>query len=246
MRLSNIIKVHQSSEAVPFTFKEVGGLAGTEHPHQPSPSTESDEESEATAVDPLEELEQMIQGRMKEAERRALELESEGYEKGYEQGLKDGTETGRKGMQITQENLDKLLQALQSLPGRILQDYREWFLDSVLAVARQVVQKELETRPEILKQLIHSLLEELEECHSVVITINPRDLGLLEEHTGLKELLRKSVQSLSIKPDPQMGRGGCRIETELQVLDGSIETRFSLVEQALKRTETVDEDGASQ
>lgn len=244
--MSSIIKAGQSGDAVTFTFQEVENQSGSSAPRPDSRRMDQAPEPEEPQIDPLQELEETIQNRLMEAERRAQELESEGYEKGYAQGLKDGSETGLKGMIITQEHLDKLLQLMQALPRKIFKDYREWFVTSTLTVARQVIRKELDTHPEILARLIGSLLDEVQESHSLILHLNPKDIESLEEYTGLKDILQESNRSFALKPDPRLERGGCRMETELQILDASIETRLGLIEQAVRHEEPVAENGPSE
>lgn len=243
MPLSSIIKANQGVEVTPFTFRHMedqsgasaGGASGSAEPAEP----------EEPPIDPLEELEATIQNRLMEAERHAQELESEGYEKGYAQGLKDGTETGLKSMQITQEHMENLLKLMQALPQKVFKDYREWFITSVFSIARHVIRKELDTHPAILTQLIGSLLGEVQESQSLVLQLNPKDVSVLEEYTGLKEILKESNRAFSLKADPELERGGCRIETELQLIDAGIERQFALMEQAVREEEAVSEDDAS-
>jgi flagellar assembly protein FliH len=245
MPLSSIIKAHESIDAAPFTFREVENRSELNHPRV-SALEPKEAEPEEPRIDPLQELEEMIQNRLMEAERRAEELESEGYEKGYAQGVKDGAETGLKGMLITRDHLEKLLHAIQALPVKIFSDYREWFIASTLTVARQVIRKELDTHPRILAQLIGSLLEEVEKSQSLILYLNPKDIESLEEHTSLKDILQESNRSFALKPDPGLQRGGCRIETELQLLDAGIETQFALIEQAIRQEEPVAENDPSE
>lgn len=232
--MSSIIKSHHASELKSVSFREIDKSPAHESPEEPS---ETEEVVEEPQIDPLDELEATIQNRLMEAERRAQELESEGYDKGYAQGMKDGTETGLKSMLITKEQMEKLFAALQTIPKRVFKDYHEWFITNTLAIARQVIRKELDTHPKILAHLIGSLLDEVEASQTVTLYLAPKDIELLEAHTGLKETLRQSDRSFSLKPDPQLERGGCRIETELQLLDADIETRFALIEEALRRNQ---------
>lgn len=244
--MSRIFKADENVEALPFTFREVENQSRlTEHPLEVLPSEKAPEDEEPPR-DPLEELEETIQNRLMEAERHAQELESEGYEKGYAQGMKDGSETGLKSMLITQEHLEKLFQVMQALPRKIFTDYREWFINATLSVAKRVIRKELDTHPQILAHLIGSLLDEVRETNNLTLYLNPRDIDSLEAHTGLKEILKESNRSFTLKPDPQLERGGCRIETEFQILDASMETQFALMEQAVRHEEGVEENGPSE
>ncbi len=229
--MSNIIKASESVAFVPFGFGEIE----TAPVGAPKEIDAVDEhEIVEPAIDPLRELEATIQERLLDAERRAQEIEREAYEQGYAQGLKDGTEFGRKGMQVTQEHLENLLAELQSLPGRVLQDYRDWLVASCIAVSRHIIQKELRTRPQVLMKLIQTLLDEVEGSQSLTLTLHPKDLEMLTQHTNFNAGAEGAQPGLVIKTDPMMERGGCRIESDIQRIDAGIDTRLSRIEQALK------------
>lgn len=184
--------------------------------------------------DPLEELEETIQHRLLEVERRAQELEREAYEKGYAQGEKDGMEYGQKSMAVVKEHMERLLRELQSVPDRVLQDYRDWLITTCLAVARRVVDVELKTQPRALVKMIDALLSEAIEHQSLTLYLNPKDLDMLERTTEFQEWLKKTDRVLTVKPDAELARGGCRMESDIQFLDASMDTQFSLIEEALR------------
>jgi flagellar assembly protein FliH len=229
--LSRIIKACESeSETVcSFDFSEI-----LDTPAQPGereiPESGSPEEVEP---EPLFNLESMVQQRLFEAERRAQELEQEGYEKGYAQGLKDGTEFGRKSMQVAREHFEELLSRLITLPGAVLEDYRIWFICPRQAVSKHVIRSELQTNPRVLSELMEGVLSEAAESQGITLFLHPKDLDLLSRHSALEEITAKAEKTFSIRPDPQMSRGGCRLESEIQLVDASLESRLALIERTL-------------
>jgi flagellar assembly protein FliH len=226
--LSKIIKPHEQAEVTTFDFHEI---EKTESPFQLRGMSHADHRAESL-TDPLVELESTIQKRLLEAERKAQEIEKEAYERGYAQGEKDGIEYGRKSMQITKERMEQLLGGLAALPEKVFKDYREWFLTTSLAVARRLVIRELTTQPEAFAQLVDSLLAEAEAGQSVTISINPSDLDMMRKHTDFQAIEEGSGRAVVIKPDPQLERGGCRLESDIQLLDASMDARFALLEEA--------------
>ena len=227
--MSKIIKPHEQADVTPFDFLEIAQTQsayrrrGMGHPGQ----------KEDGPGDPLVELEKKIQKRLLEAERKAQEIEKEAYERGYAQGEKDGIEYGRKSMQITKDRMEQLLGGLTALPVKVFKDYREWFLTTSLAVARRLVVGELTAQPEAFAQLVDSLLAEAEAGQSVTITLNPSDLDMMRKHTSFQAIEEGSGRSVVVKPDPQLERGGCRLESDIQLLDASMDARFALLEEAL-------------
>lgn len=238
--MSNIIKASESFVCVPFGFGEIESSSGGAPCDVDAAAAER--EALEAAGDPLKELEETIQERLLDAERRAQEIEREAYEQGYAQGLKDGTEFGRKGMRLTQESLEALLAELQALPARVLQDYRSWLVASCIAISKQVIQKELRTRPQVLLQLIQTLLDEVEASQSLTLTLHPKDLEMLTQHTSFNALGEGASPALVVRTDPKMERGGCCIESEIQRIDAGIDTQLKRIEQALKAAGTSGSD----
>lgn len=216
---------------MPFGFDQIELLSGDD-----AGGSGEEEASlpEAVIQDSLRELEQTIQERLLEAERRAQEIEREAYEQGYAQGLKDGTEFGRKSMDVTREQMERLFGELQALPSRVLQDYRNWLVASCLAISKHVIQRELRTRPQALLKLIQNLLAEVETTQSVTLTLHPKDLDMLIRHADFAAQTEGAASALVVKTDPGLERGGCRIETDIQLIDGGIDTQLAQIEQALK------------
>ena len=227
--MSKIIKAGQIASVTPFDFLNMNEPAADES-EQRAGEPEIPEQAEQ---DPFSDLEEIIRNRLLEAQTRAEELESEGYEKGYAQGLKDGTEYGTKSMEVVSEQFERLFAGVQDLPRHVFKDYRNWLLATSITISRQIVKKELQTRPELIVGLIESLLTQTEEDQGVAIYLHPKDLDLLRNHTSLENLIDSGERPLSLKPDSQMERGGCRLESDIRMIDASIETQFSLIEEAL-------------
>jgi len=230
--LSRIIKACESeSESVcSFDFSEILDTALCDPGEREAPESGAPEETEP---DPLFNLELMVQQRLLEAERRSQELEQEGYEKGYAQGLKDGTEFGRKSMQVAREHFEELLSRLMTLPNTVFEDYRSWFIATSLAVSKHIIRSELQTNPQALIELMEDVLSEAGESQGIVLFLHPKDLDLLSRHSALEEMTAKAEKTFSIRPDPEMSRGGCRLESEIQLIDASLENRLALIERTL-------------
>jgi flagellar assembly protein FliH len=237
--LSNIIKASESSSCVPFGFEEIELLSGGD---PCGPSGERTAGSASVSPDPLKDLERTIQERLLDAERRAQEIEREAYEQGYAQGLKDGTEFGRKSMLVTQEQLERLFDDLRNLPGQVLRDYRNWLVASCMAISKHVIQRELRMRPRVLLKLIQALLAEVESTQSLTLTLHPKDLEMLTRHASFRVPMEGDERPFVVRTDPELERGGCRIESDIQFFDAGIDKKLALIEQGFKAEGTAGND----
>lgn len=246
MPLSKIIKACQDPGLERFEFFEIGeALSDTDPPPLPdhvSPDPMLREDPEAPDIPSLDDMDHIIRKRLLEAERQAQETEKLAYENGYAQGQKDGFEYGRKSALIVQEQLENVLLQLGSLPSRAFRDYRDWFIQSSLSMARCIVQNELKTNSDGLTSLVTSLLHEAEEHHTLTLYLNPGDLDLLRKKTPMETWLQQFSPAFSLKTDAGLTPGGCRLESDLQLLDATLETRLASLEETLTAPETDLED----
>jgi len=242
--LSNVIKATGGSPnaVVPFDFDQVEVRDGQSLPN--GRSHYAGIANRRSEGDRLEDLEVTIQNRLLDAERKAQELEEEAYRKGYAQGQKDGFEIGQKSMAILRDNLEKLLHGLANFPEQMFAQYREWIIHTCLEVSHHVVQRELAGDTEHLIKLIDSLLKESEEGYAVIIHMNPQDLELLENQLDFQEFVVTRKRTLHLNADAQLERGGCRMESDIQLLDASIEQQFALIAGAI-RAQQSHPDGAT-
>jgi flagellar assembly protein FliH len=228
--LSKIIKGRETDDLNAFGFAEIR----QSERKAPAADTRSGLEAEQESVEAFEES---LRSRLLEAERAAQELEREGYEKGYVQGQKDGFEFGKRSMAVVKEQLERLLAGLSETPERVFKDYRQWLVETALAVARRVVRAELETRPELIQRLIDAMLQEAEEHQSLTLVLHPEDLRLLQEHTDFKVPGPERSNAFAVKTDESIERGGCLIESDIQRIDATMETRFELIREVLESHE---------
>ncbi len=85
--------------------------------------------------------------------------------------------------------------------------------------------------PEILADIAKSLLNEAEESGILTVYFNPQDMEFMEKRADLD--LSSTGKRFVIKSDPGLGRGGCKVESTVQVLDASIESQFANLENYL-------------
>ena len=246
--MSKIIKAHEDTEVSVFDFRTIEDAHVVKDSRtrvMGASAADAEAAAEEVCPDPLQELEEMVKNRLFEVERKAEALEKEAYEKGYAQGEKDGFEYGKKNMLIVNEHLERVLTGLQDTPRRVFQDYREWLISVCLTLTKHLLRAELQMNPEAVVSLVSAVMDDAEEAHSLTLFLNPADMETLKKHADFGRLTQREGRTWTFKPDSKLERGGCRLESELQVLDASVETRLGLLEKYLQQHGPTHEDTPS-
>lgn len=236
--MSKIIKSFEDSPIAYYDFRVLhGGLQEESDDRSPDRIVfnpwNAGRIAEPDGSDVLDDIEATIQSRLLEIERRGQEIEEEAYTRGYAQGERDGYAVGEKSMQIVKDRMEKLLANLESIPEKVLKDYRGWLVSASMAIARKIVGMELEINPLALTALAERLLDEARPHHTLTLYIHPKDFEVLSKAMDLEKWKEEAGRPFLLKTDPRMERGGCRLESDIQAIDAGLETRFSALEQVL-------------
>lgn len=225
--MSNLLKKMARTGAAPFGFPLMDGEgAGGAGGFAPGRNAGG-----APAGTCPESAEDTYRKRLLELERQGQEIEREAYVRGFAQGEKDGLEYGKKSVEAIRAQLARVLENLESLSGGIFRDYRGWLVGAGLKIARHIVRRELRISPEIVAETVREVLEEAEAESGLTVYMHPHDIEFLEKRAEL--VVSEAGKRLAMKPDATLERGGCRVESDTQLLDASLESRFAALEKYL-------------
>lgn len=170
--------------------------------------------------DPIVEAERILA----EARREADRLRAQAVSEGRERGLAAVTE----------------LLASARVASLRAQKHAESDLRTLaVAIAERILGHELTLRPDAVVDIVRQALGHLGAPREVVLRVHPDDLQALER--GRPRLLERCTraQAIQFRVDPQVGRGGCILETEL----GSADARLPLQLQAIERALLLSQEG---
>lgn len=159
----------------------------------------------------------------------AAELEAiqqQAYEEAYAAGLVQGRKTGQQQVNDRVEQLEALLHGLAQ-PLEVLDEQVEQELITlVIAIARQLVRRELKTSPGEILAVVRSALAVLPvgQRH-VQLHLHPEDAALVRELMTVPE----GEAAWRIAEDPMLSRGDCRVTTATSQIDARLETRLGAV-----------------
>ena len=212
-------------EAFPyFSTQYTVPLLDTEDGDDPLGSELSTPEEDARR---LASVDQIIFERRQEAEREAQETALRGYQEGFASGEQEGRTFGESQYKAHIQRLDGHLKELSeslALNQRAAQDE---ILALALALGEYLAGRAIEGAEASLRPLLATILEahpfpgshgDGPEALAMTIHLNPKDLDELgaasQYHPGI-----------TLREDPDLSRGGLRVEASVGVLDASLERR---------------------
>jgi flagellar assembly protein FliH len=113
---------------------------------------------------------------------------------------------------------------------------RQWesnIVQLVIAIARQVIRKELSCQPQITEAWIREALDLASGAPSITLQLNPDDYEALGEQ---RESIRQHFGQMSethVVADPAISRGGCRVVTDYGRIDQQLETQLERIQEEL-------------
>ena len=146
-----------------------------------------------------------------------------GYQDGYRDGLA-ALEAFKQSFaaQMTTQ-IGTLVSSLDQEFGAMQQDMARTLAVSATHLARQIVRSELIARPELVAVVAQEALDTLLlSAKHITLRVHPDDHALVT--LGASEVLK--ARGARLVNDPDVARGGCLVESDIGVIDASIETRW--------------------
>ncbi len=161
-------------------------------------------------------------------------IHQDAHREGYEAGHQEGRDAGyRDGMAQAGDDIgrlralaDTLADAMQNVEQALGQE----LLGLALDIAKQMLVKALEVKPELLLPVIRAAIESLpQNAQHPHIHLHPQDAALVREMLKSAEPHAnwRVVEDLRIAP------GGCRIETSTAEVDATLPSRWHRIASAL-------------
>ena len=153
-------------------------------------------------------------------------VEATAWAEGFERGFHSGARTAREEQEAT------LLQ-LVALTRNALEDADEFtralerqVIDLSLAVAERVVERELQTDPGVVLDIVREALEGVRSVTSASVRVNPEDHPLVAPHWD--RFVRPPLADRAhLVADERVERGGCVIETQMGKIDAQPSSKLS-------------------
>jgi flagellar assembly protein FliH len=155
---------------------------------------------------------------------------AEGYAAGLAAGRAAGLDEGRAQAAQEKNHLQQIAASFGSAVAQAEQRMAEELLDLALDLARAMLKSALAVRPELVLPIVGEAVHYLPSlAQPAMLFLHPDDAVLVKNHMG-NELASAGWRLVE---DAHIERGGCRVETASNQIDGSIATRWQRLAGAL-------------
>ncbi|MEX1013019.1 MAG: HrpE/YscL family type III secretion apparatus protein [Waddliaceae bacterium] len=153
---------------------------------------------------------------IKQCETIKEQAKQEGFEEGFNQWTAKLTE-------------------LEKETRKVRSDVEKMVLKIALKAAKKILARELELSKSAVVDIIKQSLKPIAQHKYVTIHVNPSELEVIEENRGTIKEVFESLEALSIRPNREVGPGGCIIETEGGIINAQLENQWMILENAFQK-----------
>jgi flagellar assembly protein FliH len=156
-------------------------------------------------------------------------LERDAFAKGFAQGERAGLEAAGQRGEAMLTRLMETLEELAALRAQMIHQTERQMVQLALAIARRVIQREVSLDQDLLVAMARVALDRLGESARITVRLNPEDFDV----TGAARAAQLEGSHVTIVADARISRGGCRVESDLGVLDAGVDAQLHEIARAL-------------
>jgi len=125
-------------------------------------------------------------------------------------------------------------QTLIVFEQQMIAHYTPEMVRLALAIAEKIVHRTAAADPEIVTSVLERARREVMDARRIRVHLNPADYELLAEtRPDLLTIGHDTGRAIEVVADEQVSRGGCRLETEIGIVDATLPTQIAEVRRQL-------------
>jgi len=155
------------------------------------------------------------------------EIRKAAYQEGLEKGKAEGRASALLEQQKLTTELSTILENCHRETSHFEQQVCEQLVSITIAVAKQIIRRELSTEPEHIMAVIREAIGCLPtSSEKLILKLHPDDAALVREIYNLDE---EPDRIWTIFEDPGLHRGGCIINSESSVVNADLDSRIAMI-----------------
>jgi flagellar assembly protein FliH len=167
-------------------------------------------------------------------------IEREAFAKGFAQGERAGAEAAAVQGEAMLRRLMQTLEEVTDLRARVIRDTEHQMVRLALAIARRVIHREVTIDRELVMAIARVAMDRIGDGASVTIRLNADDCAAI---TATRQSPWPDGH-VTVQPDARLPRGGCRIESDLGLIDAGVDAQLQEITRALLQDAPVSTDAA--
>jgi flagellar assembly protein FliH len=195
------------------------------------------EAAQAEAAEILERANAEAGESLQAARRRGEEVEAAGYQAGFEQGEKAGQQLGEQKTEPLLNHLKTILEQIPDQHEELFRSREEQLVHIAYLVGLQVLHRELKQDESVVLDVVRAAMQKVRQATRVTVYVSPRDFQFLESHMESLKSLTGENETISLEPDEEMARGGCRIISNTGEVDATVNSMIENLRERLWESE---------
>lgn len=157
----------------------------------------------------------------------------------FNEGLKEGKDLAERGLINVFRALRASSETIHNLRDKIFRESEEEIIKLIILAARKVIIREVSQDRSIIAEVVQNALAGLAVREEITVHLNPDDYLMVT--SGRDDLLQKELlnERLLLKPDPAVATGFCLVETDMGVIDASLDSQMEQLYRSLIEQRTV-------
>jgi flagellar assembly protein FliH len=147
-------------------------------------------------------------------------IEREAFAKGYADGERAAQAEAAHQLEITTRQLSSTIDEIAALRLGVMRRAERELIHLALAMAQRIVRRELSLDPDLVLVIARVAVDSLGERATAVVRLNPVD------HAVLSAGALEANGTLELVADPDVPRGGCRIQSAFGEIDAGIDAQI--------------------
>ena len=177
-----------------------------------------------------------------QAREQAEAARQEAMQQGRAQGLEEGRQQSKAEFLPALVAFAQAGQSLLVLEEQLFSQLTPELVRLGLAIAEKIIGKQVAEDPDIIATVLERARAELPHANQVRIWLHPEDYQLLSElRPDLVSIGEIGGRRIEVCETPDLVRGGCRVETEMGVVDASLPVQLQEIGRQLLDEETREE-----
>lgn len=168
------------------------------------------------------------------ARQEAEALQHDTYNHAVNLGREEGKEALQHELQSALTTCDHIQQQLCTLEQRLVAQLTPEMVRLALAIAEKIVGSKVEEDPHLIASVLERARTHVQHARQIHIWLHPADHEvLLQFRPDLVRAGEEGQRTIAIFPTAEVSRGGCRIETELGMVDATIPVQLDEIKEQL-------------
>jgi len=152
----------------------------------------------------------------------------------FEQGKLEAEQEMQSNLQKTLESFSHACEEVDSLHKNLLEQSRGDMINLVIALSKRIIGRELTIGRDTIVDTLERAIELAIKHNEYDIWLHPDDLSTVEEMVPKLISSVQKLEHITLKTDPDINRGGCKLDSSICMVDATIEAQLETAREFLE------------